>query len=184
MWDPDDGSVEVVDGCVVDYPGEFLSEPVLCPDGSPLFGQGVVVSQDGTRFGAGALVPRGEPMPFRFWDASTLEPLTTIEIPTSGRIDWGTPFLDDDSLVLLEGDPGGQLDSAYRVYNPDTGELIATLDQTREWRGACVITADGTAALRRFPEWRGVGVRHRHVGPVAFLAGPGRAAARARSIAR
>jgi WD40 repeat protein len=82
-------------------------------------------------------------MPFRFWDASTLEPLTTIEIPTSDRIDWGTPFLDDDSLVLLEGDPGGKLDSAYRVYNPDTGELIATLDQTREWRGASVITADG-----------------------------------------
>jgi WD40 repeat protein len=143
VWDPDDGSVEVVDECVVGYPGEFLSEPVLCPDGSPLFGQGVVVSQDGTRFGAGALVPWGEPMPFRFWDASTLEPLTTIEIPTSDRIDWGTPFLDDDSLVLLEGDPGGQLDSAYRVYNPDTGELLATLDQTREWRGASVVTADG-----------------------------------------
>ena len=139
LWNPQDDTSEVIDDCE-----QIETESgAWCTNGDPRFGIGALVSQDGSSIGAFAdVIPRGQPVPFRIWDAATLAPIRTIEVELAD-FDFGrTPFLDDDSLLVLEGS-GGVGRVQYRVFDPRTGELKATLDDSSEWRGASAVNAAG-----------------------------------------
>jgi len=150
LWNPADESFEVIDDCEL----VETDDGALCPNGEPRFGPAAVVSLDGRTIGAMEdRTEPGGPWKFRLWDVATLEPTRTIELEFFAPGIDRTPFLDDRSLVVLELGPGGE-SPGYVVFDVETGDLKATLDDAAQFRGASAVSPTGDRLY--LGSWEGV----------------------------
>ncbi len=145
VWNPATDTRTVIGECE-DPAAELGDGTTGCAPGDLRFDRGVLLSLDGSTLAAMADTGESGRMAVRFWQSETLEPIRTIELsmPEALPLDWTPqPLLNDEFVVLALGS-SAEASMLYAVFDATTGELVATLDDTRSWRGAHEVGAGGT----------------------------------------
>jgi WD40 repeat protein len=137
IWDPQTGSLEMLGDCVVDGADLTGFDPATCPDGSPIYGDYLTTSQDGSTIAAGSYRSIFDPSgPIEFLDSGSYQVIRNIE--TDELLDqWQTLT---PGWMIAVGE-----DLVARVIDPTTGELLATPGQGEYFKFASQLSADGTS---------------------------------------